>query len=100
MTPIENIVQADHDWTLDYLRAMSKIRAQRGEESLVNHHKAKLGRQTRTFFNGEFKFWVWETGTWTVFVSNHKGVCFEVPEASTRKIALDAWASYKDQMGL
>lgn len=100
MTPIENILQEDcGDWTQDYLQAMRKLREQRGSTTLVDHHKAKLGKQSRTF-NGEFRYWIWETGTWTVFISNFKGVGFEVPEASTKKTALDAWADYKERMGL
>ena len=101
MTPIENILQLKtQGFTLDYLKAMSSIRKRRGKTSLVDYHKAKLGRQNRTFFNGEFRFWIWETGSWTIFVSNHKGVCFEVPEMSTKKSALEAWGLYKEAVGI
>lgn len=101
MTPIENKLQDTlSSWSIDYVQAMMTLRKKRGKTSLVDFHKAKLGRQQRTFFNGEFRFWIWETGSWTVFVSNRKGVCFEVPEMSTKKSALEAWELYKEQMGI
>jgi len=101
MTPIENILQEDLGvWTPDYMRAMQVIREGRGKTSLVDYHKAKLGRQSRTFNNGEFRFWLWETGAWTIFVSNIKGVCFEVPEMSTKTSALVAWEDYKERLGI
>jgi len=101
VTPIENkLEEALPPWSRDYIEAMMKLRKKRDGVSLVDYHKAKLGRQNRTFFNGEFRFWIWETGSWTVLVSNRKGVCFEVPEMSTRESALEAWGLYKEQMGI
>jgi hypothetical protein len=99
-TPIVNKLQESiSEWTPDYLRAMTVIRERRGKTSLVDYHKAKLGRQQRTF-NGEYRYWVWETGTWTIYVSNIKGVGFEVAEMFSKRHALEAWADYKERMGI
>jgi len=100
-TPIENKLQRDtSDWVPDYLKAMEEIRKGRGRTTLVDYHKARLGRQNRTFFNGEFRFWVWEMGVWTVYVSNRKGVCFEVPEMASKRSSLESWEDYKERMGV
>ncbi len=110
VTPIENIVQdvargsnggddCFHAWVKDYMEAMRVLREQRGTVTLVDYHKAKLGKQSKTF-RGEFRHWIWETGSWTIFVSNFKGVSFEVPEMSTPNSAIGAWEDYKERMGL
>lgn len=96
--PIENTLQADGGpWSLDYIRVMGEIRAQRGQCDLVSFHKGKLGTQTRTL-NGEFRYWIWQMPTWTVAVSNHKGVIFEVPESATIEEALVAWGNYEQMV--
>lgn len=100
MTPIENKLQEDLSaWSNDYLQTMKQIREVRGTTPLVDFHKQKLGRQSRTF-NGEFRHWIWEMGAWTIYVSNFKGVGFEVPECSTVKSALAAWEDYKERLGV
>jgi hypothetical protein len=100
MTPIENLLGARLiSWTADYLMCMRAIRRHRGAFSLVQHHQGRLGRQTRTFV-GEYRYWVWETSAWTLFVSNTKGVGFEVPETATIEEALISWDAYKKLMGV
>ena len=101
-TPIENILQEETlQFSSSYLAAMSLLRAKREEKGLdlVGIHKTILGRQTRTF-TGEFRHWVWETPKWTVYVSNFKGVSFEVPEDATLKTAWAAWWAYRKAMGV
>lgn len=80
---------------------MALLRVKRQEKSLdlVGVHKATLGRQTRTF-TGEFRHWVWETPEWTIYVSNFKGVSFEVPEGVSVKAAWAAWWAYRKAMGV
>ena len=61
--------------------------------SLVKHHQDKLGRQDYCW-TGEFRFWVWDRLGCRLYVSNHKGVCFEVPRDASRqdiRAALDAY---------
>lgn len=103
MTPIENKLGTRlPKWSADYIETARRVRKRREAEklSLVDFHKKMFGRQSRTFFNGEFKFWIWEMGNWTVYVSNKKGFCFEVPEASTLRSALTAWQDYKERLGV
>lgn len=67
--------------------------------SVVTIHKAKLGKQAYTH-TGEFRFWVWEkVGLWRVFVSDIKGICFEVPENFNANQALKAFYDYLSMMG-
>ncbi len=123
-TPIDNILayhdyknndNSYFDWTKDYLNVSSLLREKRQEikeykdgfciitnyknNNLVSYHKDLLGTQTKTFV-GEYRYWVWETNLWRVIVSNIKGICFEVPENSTKESALLAWDDYKSKMGL
>jgi hypothetical protein len=93
-TPIENVVGLD--FTTDYLAFCRSLGHPR---NLVEMHKAKLGRQTTTFQGSAHRLWVWVRPTWTVFVGNMKGICFEVPEGTKPKQAMAAWREYKKAMG-
>jgi hypothetical protein len=92
-TPIENVVDMKV-FVMDYMAFCQSFGRPR---NLVEIHKSRLGRQTKTFM-GSRRMWVWERSTWTVFVNNTKGICFEVPEGSTSKQAWTAWGSYKALM--
>ena len=63
------------------------------ERPLVASHKRKLGGQSTTFTN-DHRLWVWIRPTWTVFVSDSKGVYFEVPEGTKPEQAWTAWREY------
>ncbi len=101
MTPIVNILQGDLD-TRDYLHTMLAISkaCKVLSLSLVGYHREKLGRQTRCILGSDARYWVWETGSYTIYVSNSQGVAFEVPEASTKESAVVAWELYKEAMGV
>lgn len=86
-TPIENIVDF-REFAKAYLATVSQFR-----RPLVALHKRKLGRQT-TVFTSEYRHWVWVRPTWTVFVSDKKGVGFEVPVKMSREKAWAAWREY------
>jgi hypothetical protein len=89
-TPIENVVDP-RAFAREYM-AFSRYLGH--PRNLIELHKAKLGRQTTTFQVAEHRLWVWVRPTWTVFVSNAKGICFEVPEGMTSRAAWKAWRDY------
>ena len=103
-TPIDNLLQWDspayRQYSAEYLTFSRSFPYPKGarHRNLVKIHQAKLGRQT-TVFQGEYKMWVWVRPTWTVFVGNSKGICFEVPEGATPEKALEAWREYRQAMG-
>ena len=66
--------------------------------NLIQIHKDHLGKQTKTF-QGEFRMWVWVRPNWTVYVSNIRGICFEVPEDTSPEKAWEAWREYRKEIG-
>ncbi len=94
-TPIENVVGYTRAYVLDYMKFSQSLGRPR---NLVEIHKAKLGRQTKTIQGSAHRLWVWVRPTWTVFVGNVKGICFEVPDSTKPDEAWKAWRSYKALM--
>lgn len=96
-TPIINILTSDEVWLNEAMELTS--RQMTSGESLVDYHKRKLGPQ-HTTFTSEFRFWVWEDeeNDWRVYVSNKKGVCFEVSADLTSDQARVAWSIYREKM--
>jgi len=95
-TPIENIVGYTDTLLLQaleiaHLQLLYKL-------NCVQLHTQKLGKRTGTFTGSEFRFNVWTTDKWTVYVNNKKGVCFEVPEGTDAPTALAAWEDYRQKM--
>lgn len=66
----------------------------------VEFHKNRLGKQKLCYFNGEFRFWVWEGENWRVFVNNHKGICFDVREGISPEDAYVALLDYSSRMNI
>ena len=64
----------------------------------VQFIKSRLGDQDYTW-QGEFRYWVWERNGWRVFVSNTKGIGFEVDESLTKEQAFTAWHDFLSQIG-
>ncbi len=95
-TPIENILGYDHPW-VNQAMILTSIMMQNNWKC-VEFHKTKLGKQTKIFTGSEFRFYVWSKKNWTVYVNNEKGICFEVPAASSKQEATDAWNSYIQKM--
>jgi hypothetical protein len=103
--PIINVLQEDATRSLAYANDyMAFCRALPYPRDLVSLHKAKLGRQTTTTFTSEQRLWVWVRPTWTVFLGNIKGICFEVPLSMKGRTApekaWEAWLEYKQAMGV
>jgi hypothetical protein len=90
-TAIENIVDHVKYWPdyRDFCLSLPRPR------SLITIHQTKLGRQTTTIQGSAHRLWVWVRPTWTVFVGNTKGICFEVPEETAPEQAWAAWEEYK-----
>ena len=95
-TPIENIIGLSDEFVIEFLD-LGVIQLRSGVKSTVEFHKQKLGKHHRTF-TGEFRFHVWTFGNWTIYVSDKKGVCFEVDADLTKEQALAAWKDYQDRM--
>ena len=96
-TPIDNIIQEDAGLVDRYLQEFLEF--SRKVKPKVAHHKAKMGPQSYTFVGSEFRFWVWDRPTYRVFVSDKKGVCFEVPPEFTAQEAFAAWKLYLKDVG-
>lgn len=97
--PIENLVlgsasgkkylnEANYvDWTIKF-----------SGKSPVQFHKEKLGRQSYCY-QGDYRLWVWElTPKSRVYISNHKGIVFEVAKEVEKEEALELWSSYLKQI--
>lgn len=65
----------------------------------IAFHKARLGRQSYTWL-GEGRMWVWETDTWRAYVSDWKGIAFEVRADLSDEEAFAAWDDYRARLGL
>jgi hypothetical protein len=63
----------------------------------VEMHKKLFGRQTYCW-NGEFRYWVWDYGTWRIYVANGKGIAIEVDPSfdavATMKVLRDYWEKF------
>ncbi len=93
-TPIENLVPPER-WSREYAGFSRSLPWPR---DLVQLHKGRLGKQDTTLQVAEHLMYVWVKPTWTVFVNNAKGVCFEVPSKASADDALWAWRDYKQLM--
>jgi hypothetical protein len=65
----------------------------------VSFMKKLLGKQDYCW-NGEFRFWVWQQGDWRVYVSNTKGICFEVREFLSYGEVIYAWNDFRMKIGI
>ncbi len=93
-TPIENVVDMGK-FVPEYMAFSGSFGYPR---NLVSIHKSKLGKQTTTFQGSEYRMWCWVGSSWVVFVSNLKGICFEVLEGTTEEEAWSAWQEYQGKM--
>lgn len=73
------------------------LAAQAAGLTLVEYHKAKLGPQDYCW-TGEFRFWVWDRDGYRIYVSNQKGVGFEVPADATYDEAMQALRAYMKEV--
>lgn len=99
-TPIVNVLMDNDDVSavMDMHRGLAD-RCSRESLSLVALHKKLLGRQDCCWV-GYYRYWVWDHSTWRVFVSNQRGVGFEVPEEAGLQEAREALQQYQEEMGI
>jgi len=93
-TPIINVL-APPDIRDDFIKRY--IALCHGTMKPVERHKLKLGRQDRTWV-GEYRYWIWEEDDFRIYVSNIKGVGFEVPVNFSSARAMQAWERYEELM--
>jgi len=98
-TPIMNTVR-DEEKRDQYLREMSALHMLAKEDgfTLVEWFKERLGRQHYCFTSWR-RHWVWEDslGDWRVYVSNHKGIGFEIRQSLDEDMALLQWRDFLRQ---
>lgn len=96
-TPVSNLVWAVHpnpaarsplEEILDLSRTVYE--AAREDRNLVRWVQSRLGKQTRTFV-GEFRYYLWEFPTYTLWVANGKGFSVEVLPTLTPDEAMTAY---------
>ena len=78
--------------TLDLSRTVYEAARedQREDRNLVRWVQSRLGKQTRTFV-GEFRYYLWEFPTYTLWVANGKGFSVEVLPTLTPDEAMTAY---------
>ena len=101
-TPIQNFIFDNEGGVYDRWQneAMELVSYQmQAGWKCVEFHASKLGPHTRTF-TSEYRYWIWEDeeNDWCVYVSNKKGVSFEVSADLSKDQALVAWDNYYQKM--
>ena len=92
-TPVTNLVQslAALEEMLRISHAVYEKARDAGQaHNLVRYTQSRLGRQTRTFV-GEFRYYLWEYPTYTLWVANGKGFVVECIPTLTPETAMDAY---------
>ena len=96
-TPIENILCINNfafdKFCKEFIQLNSFL-----HDNHVKHHKEKLGKHN-SMFTGEYKYYVWDSPSWRVYVSNKRGTSFEVISKASEKEAILAWEDYKEKIG-
>lgn len=98
--PVVNLIFDSRQYVDEYKRRMlfGVYRQRSKNQTLVEMHKEVFGKQAYCY-QGEFRYWVWDYGTWRVYVSNQKGICIEVDpgfnSSQTMDILRDYWANFE-----
>lgn len=88
--PLVNVISKEDSKRWGY--AMSLISQE--HEDLVQAHKNVFGSQTYCWNGLGTRHWVWELGGCRVYVSNSKGIAFEVETEQDRQTALQHLEKY------
>jgi len=104
-TPVINLIVGNHEYSEEYKNRMIYNKLQRQMhsnkgETLISWHKKVFGRQSYCYFNGEFRFWVWDFHDWRVWVNNNKGIAVEVDPSFDLEQTMFILRYYWDRMGL
>lgn len=91
-TPAMNLVQSRAAFDEMFKVSSAVYEAARAGQgrNLVKYTQSCLGKQTRTFV-GEFRYYLWEYPTYTLWVANGKGFVVEVLPTLTADEALQAY---------
>ncbi len=86
-----HIVVMEHNMEDEYVWDQLKLiyhNCSKHDTSLIDFHRAKIGKQDFCFTDSRgFRFWVWEFPTWSIHVSNKRGINFMVvPELSSEEV--------------
>lgn len=94
-----NIIMQDRKCTDEYMQRMLYGYYQKiSNHGHVQAHKKVFGPQTYCW-NGEFRYWIWDFGTWRVYVSNQKGVAVEVNLGTSLEDTMTILRTYWDKVG-
>ena len=95
-TPIENLLVADSNMKI-YQADRHQLWRLKCSVGLppVRFYKHLFGRQTRCM-QGKYRYWVWEhiSDEWRIYVSNTRGMSFEVTQGLTAIKALSVWKRF------
>ena len=91
--PIVNVMSPEEKKKWGYM--MSLISEE--HDDLVRVHKNLFGQQSYCWAGQESRHWVWELGGCRVYVSNTKGIAFEVESDHDRETAIQNWKKYLSQ---
>jgi hypothetical protein len=99
--PLINYVNVlDDEETEELVHLMKEAESAANAEGQVEFHKERLGKQIACF-QVNFRWWVWEGKNWRVFASNKaKRISIEVRAGLGKKLAWQAFDSYRRQVGL
>lgn len=101
-TPILNLCRTDKKgidklWRLERSFFKLKMSYHAIESKPVSLVKKVLGKQNYCW-NGEFRYWVWENSQRRIFVSNQKGICFEVSDNLSFREAIKEYKKFIDSI--
>jgi hypothetical protein len=95
-TPISNIFQFDKISYEEFIKSYSALESSI-EGDIVKYMKNMLGKQDYTF-TSEVRSYVWESKDipelWRIFVSNKRGLSFEVKYGADINTANLAWTDF------
>lgn len=98
--PVINLVSGDAKLSKEFVDRMVWNQLNKKKKDVVAWHKEVWGKQSYCYFNGEYRFWVWDFHDWRIWVSNRKGTSIEVDPGFDLEQAMFVARYYWDKMGL
>jgi len=93
--PVTVIVWSDKNASERYLKLMMDAHDFCHKAGLkpVQMHRKKFGKQNFCFV-GEFRYWVWDIDVLRLYISNNKGICFEVKSGTDIQKTMEVLEKY------
>lgn len=90
-----NVIHRNKNTSDGYLKLMMDAHQFCHENGLrpVQMHKKKFGKQ-KFCFVGEFRYWVWDIDILRLYISNQRGICFEVKTGTTSQKTMEVLEKY------